>query len=564
MLRGRLRISVPTAGRRRLRAEVPDGSELIVDALLGTGIDRPVDGAYRRCIDRSIAWRLPVLRSTSRRARRGHGRAAGHRDPRDAHACIHRPEDRPLSRRGAEPRRRARACGPRHSGRHRERETPVLRRIGPAVVAAALPVSSRTAHKGDHGRVLVIGGFAMAGAARLAGEAALRTGAGLVTIATSAEGAIPIVEARPELIVRPIASRHELESLIDAADAVAIGPGLGTDRRAEEALAAVDRRRAAARRGCGCPDSPRRGAAPSARLDPDAASGRSRTPARDGLRKRAARPARRVQEIAKRYGGICVAEGCAHAREGREPCPGSAIAAIPAWRPPEAAMSSPASSRRCSPVERSVVASRGGGRARSRRGGRSRGARGRAGRDRRRPHRRTQGRRELVMELILPDEAATTCRRRSAGPRTARPRATEAFCSRSRANSAAARRRSRAGCCAHSASPARSRARPSRWSSPTRRRRARAPPRPVSPRGGPARARGIGFRDMRGQPGLVIVEWPERAGAALGPSDLEVNLAHEGLGADFARGRRSEWERLAGVESRPTRRVWRISLKNLN
>jgi len=40
---------------------------------------------------------------------------------------------------------------------------------------------------------------------------------------------------------------------------------------------------------------------------------------------------------------------------------------------------------------------------------------------------------------------------------------------------------------------------------------------------------GIGFRDIRGQPGLVIVEWPERAGAALGPSDLQVNLEHEGL-----------------------------------
>ncbi len=40
---------------------------------------------------------------------------------------------------------------------------------------------------------------------------------------------------------------------------------------------------------------------------------------------------------------------------------------------------------------------------------------------------------------------------------------------------------------------------------------------------------GIGFRDIRGQPGLVIVEWPERAGASLGRPDLQVKLAHEGL-----------------------------------
>ena len=40
---------------------------------------------------------------------------------------------------------------------------------------------------------------------------------------------------------------------------------------------------------------------------------------------------------------------------------------------------------------------------------------------------------------------------------------------------------------------------------------------------------GIGFRDIRGQPGLVIVEWPERAGRAFGKPDLLVNLEHEGL-----------------------------------
>jgi tRNA threonylcarbamoyladenosine biosynthesis protein TsaE len=41
---------------------------------------------------------------------------------------------------------------------------------------------------------------------------------------------------------------------------------------------------------------------------------------------------------------------------------------------------------------------------------------------------------------------------------------------------------------------------------------------------------GIGYRDLRGQPGLVLVEWPERGGAALGTPDLVVTLAHEGTG----------------------------------
>jgi len=41
---------------------------------------------------------------------------------------------------------------------------------------------------------------------------------------------------------------------------------------------------------------------------------------------------------------------------------------------------------------------------------------------------------------------------------------------------------------------------------------------------------GIGFRDLLGQPGLVLVEWPERAGAALGTPDMTAMLAHLGTG----------------------------------
>ena len=41
---------------------------------------------------------------------------------------------------------------------------------------------------------------------------------------------------------------------------------------------------------------------------------------------------------------------------------------------------------------------------------------------------------------------------------------------------------------------------------------------------------GIGFRDLRGAPGLVIVEWPERAGSALGTQDLAAQLALSGNG----------------------------------
>ena len=41
---------------------------------------------------------------------------------------------------------------------------------------------------------------------------------------------------------------------------------------------------------------------------------------------------------------------------------------------------------------------------------------------------------------------------------------------------------------------------------------------------------GIGYRGLCAQPGLVLVEWPERAGEALGPADLHLTLDLEGTG----------------------------------
>jgi ADP-dependent NAD(P)H-hydrate dehydratase / NAD(P)H-hydrate epimerase len=103
-------------------------------------------------------------------------------------------------------------------------------RIDEPAIAELLPPRHRSAHKGQHGSVLVIGGnIGMAGAARMAGEAALRVGAGLVTVATRHENVPAIVGARPELMCRAVASVAELQTLIDRASVIALGPGLGQD-----------------------------------------------------------------------------------------------------------------------------------------------------------------------------------------------------------------------------------------------------------------------------------------------------------------------------------------------
>ena len=102
--------------------------------------------------------------------------------------------------------------------------------IDEVAIAELLPRRRRTAHKGQQGSVLVIGGnIGMAGAARMAGEAALRAGAGLVTVATRNENVAAIVGARPELMCRGVVRAEDLTNLLAHADVIALGPGLGQD-----------------------------------------------------------------------------------------------------------------------------------------------------------------------------------------------------------------------------------------------------------------------------------------------------------------------------------------------
>jgi len=96
-------------------------------------------------------------------------------------------------------------------------------------IVGKLPCRNPISHKGDHGHLLIIGGdYGMAGACRIAGEAALRCGAGLVSIATRKENTNAITSARPELMVHGIEHAEDLDKLLTKATAIAIGPGLGT------------------------------------------------------------------------------------------------------------------------------------------------------------------------------------------------------------------------------------------------------------------------------------------------------------------------------------------------
>lgn len=95
-------------------------------------------------------------------------------------------------------------------------------------LAAWLPPRPPGAHKGMHGHVLVIGGdHGTGGAVMLAAEAALRSGAGLVSVATR-RAHVPALLARlPEAMVFDADDAALLEARLQAAGCVVLGPGLG-------------------------------------------------------------------------------------------------------------------------------------------------------------------------------------------------------------------------------------------------------------------------------------------------------------------------------------------------
>jgi hydroxyethylthiazole kinase-like uncharacterized protein yjeF len=118
--------------------------------------------------------------------------------------------------------------------------------IGADQVRTLLPHRRASAHKSDGGAVLIIGGSDnYYGAPRLAGEAALRVGAGLVTLAVPERLVTPLAGQVPELTFLSLAGSGTqqadtilafLESSAGRYSAIVVGPGLGRDDRASGLL----------------------------------------------------------------------------------------------------------------------------------------------------------------------------------------------------------------------------------------------------------------------------------------------------------------------------------------
>ncbi len=216
-------------------------TDVVVDALLGTGLREPVRAAMAQAIQAINACGRPVFSldlPSGLNADSGEVMGAAV----NADCTISFVAHKTGLFLGA---------GPDHVGRllfddlevaapAEARFRPLLERISESEIARALPPRERDANKGDFGRVLIVGGGpGMPGAMRLAGESCLRVGAGLVTVATAPDNLVAVVAGRPELIVHAVATAAELEPLLKSASVVAVGPGLGQSAWAEAMLEGV-------------------------------------------------------------------------------------------------------------------------------------------------------------------------------------------------------------------------------------------------------------------------------------------------------------------------------------
>ena len=210
---------------------------IIIDALLGTGLNRTIHGSYTQAIQiinlslaKVIAVDIPSGLNADTGVVMGSAIKANHTvtfigvkqglltgDAADycgniVHSSLALPDELFLQ------------C-----------QTNVFR-----VVADAFLPRLRVAHKGYFGHVLIVGGEqGYSGAVRLAGEAALRVGAGLVSIATRPEHAVFLNTGCPELMCHGITDSDQLSALLDKVNVVVIGPGLGQSEWARQILSTV-------------------------------------------------------------------------------------------------------------------------------------------------------------------------------------------------------------------------------------------------------------------------------------------------------------------------------------
>ncbi|HEY8036554.1 MAG TPA: NAD(P)H-hydrate dehydratase [Methylobacter sp.] len=200
-------------------------ADVLVDALLGTGLDRPVTGFYADAIQAINAHSSPVIAVDIP--------SGLNADTGNVMGCAVKAVCTVTFiglKQGLFTGQAAEYCGEIYYAQLGVPDDVFehIKAVATRVVKAPLPRRNRYAHKGNCGHVLIVGGdLGYSGAAKMAGEAALRVGSGLVSIATRAEHSALMNLSRPELMCHGVETPEQLTALLAKVDVVAVGPGLG-------------------------------------------------------------------------------------------------------------------------------------------------------------------------------------------------------------------------------------------------------------------------------------------------------------------------------------------------
>jgi ADP-dependent NAD(P)H-hydrate dehydratase / NAD(P)H-hydrate epimerase len=214
------------------------GAHIIIDALFGAGLDRPVAGDALAAIVAMNGARVPVIAVDLPSGINGTtGAVLGGAVNASRTVTFFRKKPGHLL-----------LPGRNHCGQVQVAQIgipadvlatiqPATCENGPALWGDKFPVPGAQGHKYSRGHAVVVsGGRAHTGAARLAAMAALRGGAGLVTLATPRDALDINAAASLAVMVRPIDAATEFETMLSDSrfNAVAIGPGAGVGEHTRE------------------------------------------------------------------------------------------------------------------------------------------------------------------------------------------------------------------------------------------------------------------------------------------------------------------------------------------
>jgi NAD(P)H-hydrate epimerase len=231
-----------------LASEILDGAALVVDAVFGAGLSRPLDGAARAVIEALTARKLATVAVDVPSGVDGAtGAVNGAAAPAVLTVTFFRKKPGHLLLPGRV------LCGEivcadiGIPADVLERIAPKTWENVPALWRDAYPWPQLDGHKYRRGHALVAGGAVMTGAARLAARAAARIGAGLVTVAAPSVAWPVYAAALSGVIVQPVARAEEFAALLadTRRNAILLGPGGGTgEAMRHNVLAALATKRA--------------------------------------------------------------------------------------------------------------------------------------------------------------------------------------------------------------------------------------------------------------------------------------------------------------------------------